>query len=345
MGSFLLAVLLCCTPARTAWCEERSSSPAMEAEAALESAWELSPTFDMAYNLGNTKYQMKKHREAAQHLSYALRNWPLIKAAARLKPIAEQRLAEQRLAESRPLVGAVTVAVSAAGAEVLVDGKAMGKASLEGEVFVEPGEHQVEARLQGHAPASQTVRVEKAGTAKVELAMALLQSEATEAARGASAEAGDGAPGARAGALAAEQPPAGPVQPAALPEERSWMPVIALGAASVVGLGVGIGMTVAGSNVLDDVHAQRQAIRNSGGQCTKPSAAFVDDCAELSGTGERVDMLGHVAGAAYVASGVLAAAALTYALWPRDEAGAAGQPRVVATAHPLGAGVVVVGTW
>ncbi|MGK4007427.1 PEGA domain-containing protein [Sorangium sp. So ce1036] len=311
-----------------------------EAEATLMSAWELNPTFDVAYNLGNTKYQLKKHREAAQYLSFALRNWPLLKSVAKLKPTAEQRLAE-----SRSQVGAVTVAVSAVGAEVLVDGQVVGRAPLEGELFVEPGEHQVEARLQGYAPASQTVQVEKAETAKVELAMTLLQSEATEAAPGANAGAGESAPAAGSGALVAEQPPVAPVEPAAPPEERNWVPVIALGVASVVGLGVGLGTTVAGSNVLDDVHARRQAIRDAGGQCTKPSAAFVDDCAELSGTGERVDMLGHVAGAAYVASGVLAAAALTYALWPRDEAGAAGQPRVVATAHPLGAGVVVVGTW
>src|SRR5690606_1389230 len=128
----------------------------MEAEAALESAWELNPTFDVAYNLGNTKYQLKKHREAAQHLSFALRNWPLLKSVAKLKPTAEQRLAE-----SRAQVGAVTVAASAVGAEVLVDGQVVGRAPLEGELFVEPGEHQVEARLQGYAPTSQTVRVAK----------------------------------------------------------------------------------------------------------------------------------------------------------------------------------------
>ncbi|MGK3966944.1 hypothetical protein WMF01_40900 [Sorangium sp. So ce1667] len=177
------------------------------------------------------------------------------------------------------------------------------------------------------------------------MALALAKSDAREAVPVANAPEGESAPGAGAGALAAGKLPAAPVEPIAPPQERSWVPVIALGAASVVGLGVGIGMTVAGSNVLDDVHAQRQAIRGAEGQCTKPSAAFVDRCAELNNTGERVDTLGYVAGAAYVASGVLAAAALTYALWPRDEARSAGHPRVVATAHPMGAGVVVLGAW
>ncbi|XXY45687.1 PEGA domain-containing protein [Sorangium sp. So ce269] len=347
MGILVLLSLFFCTPARTAWCEQRSSSLAMgsrkllEVETALESAWELNPTFDVAYNLGNTEYKLKKHREAAQYLSFALRHWPLMKAAAKLKVTAEQRLAE-----SRAQVGVVRVTVGVAGAEVLVDGKAVGRAPLEGEVFVDAGEHLVEARLEGYAPASQTVKVAKGGSAEVALAMAAAKSDSREAAPVARAAEGS-APGAGAGAgaPAAGLAPGAPVEPPPRPQERNWVPVIALGAASVVGLGVGIGMTVAGSNALDDVHAQRRAIRDAGGQCAKPPAAFVDRCAELNSAGDRVDTLGHVAGAAYVASGVLAAAALTYALWPRDEAGSAGQPRVVATAHPMGAGVVVLGTW
>ncbi|WP_437999249.1 PEGA domain-containing protein [Sorangium sp. So ce185] len=310
-----------------------------EAEALLLPAWELNPTFDVAYNLGNTEYQLKKHKEAAQYLSFALRHWPLLKGVAKLKPNAEKWLAE-----SRAQVGAVAVTVSMAGAEVLVDGKVTGRAPLEGEVFVEPGEHRVEARLSGYETASQTVRVGKGGTAKVELAMMLAKSEANEATPVANAAEGASAPGAGAGELEKKTPTA-PEQQEQRPQERSWWPVIALGAASAVGLGVGIGTTVAGSDVLDDVHAQRQALRDAGGQCARPQAAFVDRCAELNSAGERVDTLGHVAGAAYVASGVLAAAALTYALWPRDEAGAAGQPRVVAAAHPMGAGIVVLGAW
>ncbi|WP_438027119.1 PEGA domain-containing protein [Sorangium sp. So ce233] len=342
MGSLLVAVALCCTPIRVAWGAERRPSPAMVSDPYVEAelaAWELNPTFDVAYNLGNAKYQLKKHREAAQYLSFALRNWPLVKTVAKLKPTAEQRYAE-----SRAQVGAVAVTVGVAGAEVLVDGKSVGRAPLGGEVFVEPGEHQVEARQAGYAPASQTVQVAKGGKAEVKVALALAKSEGPTAA-GATPVGGGSAAGAGAGGPVVGQPPGGPVEPQPLPEKRSWVPVIALGAASAVGLGVGIGMTVAGSNVLDDVHAQRQAIRDAGGHCKTPAEAFVARCAELKNTGERVDTLGHVAGAAYVASGVLAAAALTYALWPRDDAGAEGEPRVAITAHPLGAGAVLVGTW
>ncbi|MGK4007419.1 PEGA domain-containing protein [Sorangium sp. So ce1036] len=311
-----------------------------EAEATLMSAWELNPTFDVAYNLGNTKYQLKKHREAAQYLSFALRNWPLLKSVAKLKPTAEQRLAE-----SRAQVGAVTVAASAVGAEVLVDGQVVGRAPLEGEVFVEPGEHQVEARQQGYAPASQTVRVEKAGTAKVELAMVPLQSAVAEAAPGANAGAGESAPGAGAGALVAEQPPAGPVEPAAPREERSWVPVIALGAASVVGLGVGVGMTVASNSASADGRAQADAILKAGGGCPDAPPAYEGSCADLRSTASRVDTFGRAATVAYAASGVLAIAAVTYALWPRQQAMASGEVRALPEARIGYGGFVVQGAW
>ncbi|WP_437958872.1 PEGA domain-containing protein [Sorangium sp. So ce119] len=306
-------------------------------EAELESAWELNPTFDVAYNLGNTKYQLKKHREAAQYLSFALRHWPLVKTVAKLKPTAEQRFAE-----SRAQVGGVAVTVGVAGAEVVVDGKAVGRAPLEGEVFVEPGEHRVEARQAGYAPASQTVAVAKGGTAEVKLALALAKSEGPTAA-GTTPVGGGSATGAGAGGPVAGQP-AGPVEPQPLPEKRNWVPVIALGAASAVGLGVGIGMTVASNNANSEARAQQGKIFAAGGGCLA-SPSFAGQCAELHRTGERAGRLGDVALGSYIASGVLATAALTYALWPTRNAEKATALFVVPEPRVDGVGFVMVSAW
>ncbi|WP_437814799.1 PEGA domain-containing protein [Sorangium sp. So ce1078] len=308
----------------------------VEAESELQSAWELNPTFDVAYNLGNTKYQLKKHKEAAQYLSHALRRWPLMKAAAKLKPTAEKRLAE-----SRAQVGAVTVKVSVAGAEVVVDGKAVGKAPLEGEVFVEAGEHRLEARLEGYAPASQTVKVAKGGTAEV--ALALAKSEAHEAVPVAKAADGGSAAGAATGAPVAEMPPAVPAEPGPEPPKRSWVPVIALGAASVVGLGVGIGTAVASNAASDEAHKQSAAIIQGRGQCVKPESAWVGPCEQVRSDATRADTLGNVARVAFIASGALAIAAATYVLWPnakRSESAVA-----LPVVHSDGAGIAVMGAW
>ncbi|WP_437958868.1 PEGA domain-containing protein [Sorangium sp. So ce119] len=311
----------------------------VEAEKELESAWELNPTFDVAYNLGNTKYQLKKHREAATYLSFALRNWPLVKTVAKLKPTAEQRFAE-----SRAQVGGVAVTVGVAGAEVLVDGKSVGRAPLGGEVFVEPGEHELEARQAGYAPASQTVTVAKGGAVEVKLALALAKSEGPTAA-GTTAEGGGSAAGAGAGGPVVGQPPEGPVEPQPLPEKRSWVPVIALGAASAVGLAVGITSTVLSRNARSDAEGYREQIRQANGRCIEPPIELIGTCRDVESEAVSAARFGTVSVVGYAASGALAVAAVTYALWPRRAAPAAHGVRVLPQTNVGGGGVVVVGAW
>ncbi|WP_437781595.1 PEGA domain-containing protein [Sorangium sp. So ce1097] len=339
MGSLLVAVVLCCTPVGVAWGEERStSSPVVVsdpyAEAELESAWALNPTFDVAYNLGNTEYKLKKYKEAAQYLSFALRHWPLLKGVAKLRPRAEQWLAE-----SRAQVGALKVSVTVAGAEVLVDGKNVGRAPLEGEVFVDPGEHRVEARHLDYEPASQTVSVAKGGMAEVKLAITPVRSEA-QASAGVKTEGSGSATGAGVvGPVAG--PTAVPVEPQ--PEKRNWVPVIALGAASAVGLGAGIGMTVASNNASGDAHTQSAAIIQAGAQCVRPEASWVGPCEQVRSNASRADTLGNIARVAFIGAGVLAIGAATYALWPKSKR----TESIVAlpVVHSDGAGFAVTGAW
>ncbi|WP_438018184.1 PEGA domain-containing protein [Sorangium sp. So ce315] len=307
-----------------------------DAEALLLMAWELNPTFDVAYNLGNTKYQLKKYKEAAQYLSFALRHWPLLKGVAKLRPRAEQWLAE-----SRAQVGALKVSVTVAGAEVLVDGKNVGRAPLEGEVFVDPGEHRVEAMHLDYEPSSQTVSVAKGGTAEVKLAITPVRSEAQ--ATGVKTEGGGSATGA-GGLGPVAGPPAVPMEPQPLPpEKRNWVPVIALGAASAVGLGVGIGMTVASNNASGDAHTQSAAIIQAGAQCVRPEPSWVGPCEKVRSDASSADTLGNVARVAFIGAGVLAIGAAAYALWPKSKR----TESIVAlpVVHSDGAGFAVTGAW
>ena len=45
-----------------------------EAKAKSLEAWPLNPTADVAYNLGSSEYQLHEYRNAAEHLSFALRH-------------------------------------------------------------------------------------------------------------------------------------------------------------------------------------------------------------------------------------------------------------------------------
>jgi hypothetical protein len=108
------------------------------------------------------------------------------------------------------------------------------------------------------------------------------------------------------------------VEPVAPREELSWVPVIALGAASVVGLGVGVGMTVASRNARSDAELQRATILSRGPGCVHAPSDVASACGAFEDSMSRAGTFGTGAIVAYAASGALAAGALVYALWPRS---------------------------
>ncbi|WP_434045498.1 MULTISPECIES: hypothetical protein [Sorangium] len=150
---------------------------------------------------------------------------------------------------------------------------------------------------------------------------------------------------AASGAPMAETALVAPVTPIALPQERSWGPVIVLGTASAVWLGVGVAMTVARNNAVDEVRLRGQAILAVAGQCVTPSPAVVRSCEELHSVGSRGEMWGNAARIAYIASGALAVGAVTYLLWPRNKATATGRIRALPTLQTGSVGVDVTGVW
>jgi len=116
-------------------------------------------------NLGITEAALRKYRGAAMHLAFALRTFP-----ANGKP-EHKKLLEQTLERVRQEVGALRIAVNVPGAEVLVDGESIGRAPLEGLVYVEAGGHRVEGKLAGYAGTGQQVTVEKGAEQDVSVAM------------------------------------------------------------------------------------------------------------------------------------------------------------------------------
>ncbi|MGK3997086.1 hypothetical protein [Sorangium sp. So ce1024] len=207
---------------------------------------------------------------------------------------------------------------------------------------MEPGEHRVEAKLERHAPASQAVQVTKGGAVEVELAMTLAKSEAPGAVAVAQAAQGRDA---GAGAPAAGLGPGAPAQPIPPPPPRSWVPAIALGATSAVGLAVGVTTTVLSRNARESADAHQGQIRQMNGRCIEPPSHVIQKCRELERETVRADSLGRVSVISYAASGALAIAAVTYALWPRRTASAGHGMRVLPQMHAGGGGVFVVGAW
>ncbi|HLM74225.1 MAG TPA: tetratricopeptide repeat protein, partial [Polyangiaceae bacterium] len=96
-----------------------------DAETMYRAAFELRQSFEIAGNLGDVEMIQGKPREAAEHLAFALREFP-----PSGKPAQKEAL-RKRLREAAALIGTVKVTVNMPDAEVVLDGKAIGKSPIE----------------------------------------------------------------------------------------------------------------------------------------------------------------------------------------------------------------------
>ncbi|HTN85478.1 MAG TPA: PEGA domain-containing protein [Sorangium sp.] len=128
-----------------------------DAHASFLAAWGLKPHYQIASNLGVACLQVGKPRDAAEYLTLYLREAPATK-------VQERQRAEASLKEARAQVAAVTVQVSPEGAEVTIDGTSVGRAPLADPVFLDPGQHEVGAKLDGHVPQAQPIAATAGGT-------------------------------------------------------------------------------------------------------------------------------------------------------------------------------------
>ncbi|WP_437830250.1 PEGA domain-containing protein [Sorangium sp. So ce1153] len=316
-----------------------------DAELLYLKAWALVRSFDIAANLGEVQLQLKKPRSAAAFLAFGLRTAP---PSAKPEQIARMR---HFLDEAKAQVGTLRVRVTnVRDAEVFVDGERVPAEEAKHEVYLEPGPHVLVLRRAGYE--EEVVRL-VAGPGVTETSTQELRpkaEKAPEAAATVPGAAGSGAAGApvqgdvKPNATAAGETKA-PAAGAQVEEPRSWVPVIALGAASAVGLGVAVGFTVAANGASADMRTQRAAIYGDGGGCLETSDAFNRRCDELYEIGSRAESFGNIAMVSYAASGALAIGALAYALWPRAGAATSTGVRLLPEVHALGGRVTLSGAW
>jgi hypothetical protein len=217
-----------------------------EAEAKLQASWDLYKTYDTAANLAECEAKVGQLAEAAEHMSYAATHLP--------NHVSDQLRTEikKRAGELRAEVGTLAIVVTADGADVTVGGRAVGQSPLPGDVFVDAGEVQIEARSKDGAAATTRVTVMKGEKKDVRLEL---------------------------------QGTAAPPPPAPPPDEKggsSPVPVVLLiagGGLAVVGLGLGITGLVVASGKSSDADDQLAAIADRGQPC--PGA---EGCEELRAT-------------------------------------------------------------
>jgi hypothetical protein len=249
-----------------------------EAEQAYREAFAIKKGFDIAGNLGAAQLAQGKLREGAQHLAYTLRMFPVTGEPA----LREQM--QKAFDQCRQGVGAVRVKLDVKGAVVLVDGRPYGEAPLADEVFVDPGEHIFEARLEGYTGAPLRLRVDKG--AAVEVALPLTRVKVIV------------------------------VPPPVI--RRSIIPGLGLAALAVVGLGGGAAFISMSASKRADAQVLRGQILSYRGSCIVDAANYdVTTCPRLQSALRDDDTFYNVAVGAFLVGTAAALGTAAYFLWPQ----------------------------
>ncbi len=134
-----------------------------KARALLLQSWGLQRHFQTAANLGEMELKLGRHREAAEHLDYFLKEAPVS------IPDADRARGQTMLDQARASLGTLRVVVSPRDAEVYVDGRKVEDVLLNSLVLVEPGRRRVEARRRGYPSIAETREVAAGSFVEVDL--------------------------------------------------------------------------------------------------------------------------------------------------------------------------------
>lgn len=134
-----------------------------EAHQILSEAWALKQSYDIGALLGQTELNLQMYPEAAEHLAYALRNYP-----AR-DPVEPRHRLEQGFAIAQARTATVYVRGNVAGATVTVDGRELGVGPLPHPLFLAPGTHQFAASRHGYRTVEVTRTMAAGSTTEITL--------------------------------------------------------------------------------------------------------------------------------------------------------------------------------
>ncbi len=274
------------------------------ARSSLLEAFKLSPSYDVAGALGQAELELGRHRDAAEHLELSLREFPPSESLQVRKRVSSGlELAKKR-------VGGLRLSVVPDGTEVRVDGVVIGTVPLAPLVFVEPGSHELEARL----PTGETDAVTLSSVAGSEQGVSL-------------------APQRKQAVPAASKPPAR-VVPVAAPEAHRALPdsaskstagvapktwvLLGGGVATAVLAGAAIVQVVRAGNADDDVTSLRRSSADELGQ-NCPANSSNPTCQRLFSSLDRRNSANQTVPYLFAGAGIAAAATAGIYYWMSTE--------------------------
>jgi hypothetical protein len=268
------------------------------AHTTLLQAWTIRQTSDVAGALGQVELATQHFRDAAEHLNWSLAHFPPVESEKTLQ--ATRKL----LLQAKQHVAQVQISANRDGAEIRIDGAALGVSPLPAPLFVESGEHEIT----GWLGAQRVTRVIVADNGK-EYAINFTF------APGATSASDSGAAVQASGTISPTE-----LSPTSMDghEEthRSIVPVMVGGAVFALGLGTGIGLALSANSKYDDANALQNLVGPAG--CTS-ATSYPSQCADLRSATKSGDRYQNWSTVGFVAAGAALVATPIYWFWPRKK--------------------------
>lgn len=291
------------------------------ARVALADAIKISPVALAVGTLADVEMRLNRHRDAAEH-------WTLYLTMLASDQASERKETLQQLDICLKYVGSVTINVKPNDAAVLLDGSPLDPAVAKAEIWMDPGNHSLQARTAAGTSEAQTVSIRAGEKTSVTL-VAPSRPSATAA-----------APIVAAAAMhtldTTEAAPARHESPSRI--------YVLIGGSVLTLLASGIGTTYWAMNrsAKSDADSASQSIAqqtDDRGICASSSPARA--CSDLRSAHDNMKRTADISDYSFVAAGVLGAATLAaYLLWPSSEKPAR-QGHLVVTPYwsPAGPGI------
>jgi hypothetical protein len=273
----------------------RRGSAAFEAGKLEESrqlfldSWAIRQTYDVASSLAQVEMQLKRYRDAAEHLAFCIRNFAPVESEQTLDQV------KKAFADVKTRVASVRLSADRKGAEIVVDGLEVGTEPLPAVVFVEPGVRRLAARLDGDT-AEQSLNAQAGKEYVAELKLSTHETKAAVPA-------------------AVAPPPIGeaPPQPVAKPNYAPAIVTASVGGAALI---TSVVLLLEASHKDSQWHARLDQLPGAN-QCAaqNPNSGACDKIQSLANDARTFRALSFVGFGAAAAAG-----AATFFLWPRTPA-------------------------
>ncbi|WP_437949287.1 PEGA domain-containing protein [Sorangium sp. So ce296] len=292
--------------------------------AKLIEAWGIRQHWRIAANLGACELNLGMYRDAAEHLSSGLRVLPAdVGADTRAELTA-------LLDEASTKLVTLTFRTDPSDAEVLLDGKSLGRGPFERSIFLDARTYAIEIRAEGRKPFKGTIEGRAGQREAVDRRLEPVEAAPPE-------PAAPPRPSRRATPRTAPIPRVGPGA-----QGPSIVPLVVVGAAAAVALGVSVGLSVAADGKADE--AQEAAKDLNPSACDDPRRSTAA-CKALEGALSASDALSSGAVASFAVGGALMLGTIGLAAWNLSHARRGPAVRAAPAIGMSLGGVTVAGSW